>query len=93
MESMSKSKYVCEQCDKVFKSNATIDIHMKKYHEQEGINKSDHNLETLRESGSDNLVNLSSLCVSKSECVSSENEIKSGFKCKHFGKIFCEGNI
>ena len=84
---MSKSKYLCEHCDKAFKSKATLNLYRKKYHEV--VNESDHNLETLRESESDNHANLSSLCTSRSEFVSTEIETRKEYKCKYGGKIFC----
>ena len=88
--SILKSRYLCEHCDKTFKSKATLNMHMKKYHEV--AEESDHNLETLRESESDNHANLSSFCTSRSEFVSTENQTTSEYKCKYCGKIFYKGN-
>ena len=63
---MSKSKYLCVHCDKIFKSKVTLNMHMKKYPEQEVVNESDHDIETLKESESDNIANLSSLGINRS---------------------------
>ena len=89
---MSKSEYLCEYCDKAFKSTATLKVHMKQYNEQEVGNERYHNLETLRELESDNLANLSSLCISSSEFVSTGIKTRSENKYKYSGKIFCKGN-
>ena len=65
---------------------------MKKFHGQEVGNERDHDLETLRESESCNFANLSSLCTSRSEFVSTEIETRSEYKCKYCAKIFCKEN-
>ena len=91
---MSKSKYVCEQCDKVFKSDVNLNTHMKKYHGQEVLKESDHDQETLRKSENDNPSNISFTCVSRNELTSNScQESTDNAECEQCGEIVVEDDM
>ena len=78
--------YNCEQCGKIFKSNSSLDTHMKKYHGEENVRESDHN-NSLKVSFSSEL-RKTTLSVSSTDTSSEVEYEDDSFVCN-----YCESKI